>query len=543
MLFYARLSMSVLSAKRRGSNLLLEMTDIEKHIADRRLLRIDRLKIFPGDKIGLIGRNGAGKSTLLGILAGLVPPDQGRIDRRCELSYIPQLEPAGQYPSSMSGGEKTRRKIAAALGQDRPLLLADEPAANLDMSGREHLQAELLAFKGALVLVSHDRQLLDALCTVIWEIDDGALKIYRGNYSACLEQKATARRHHEREYEKYLDTRDHLTEAIRDRQARSAATRKTPKRMGNSEARLHKMGNQKAKASLDKAVKAMRARLDTLTAVEKPQDAPAATFAFGAAGDLRGKTVLRAAGLDKAFGGRIILADAAFSLPCGQRVALCGDNGCGKSTLLKMIARREAPVWVSPQARFGYFAQGTEDLDPARTVLANVMAGSAHDEGTVRRLLARLLFRRDDVFKPVGVLSGGERTRVSLARIIAGDANVLLLDEPTNYLDLPSLEALEEVLAEYRGTVLFAAHDRRFIDRVATQLLLFDSGKLRPFPGNYRQYLDHLSEQARQADEDSELVRRHRLAEILGRLSLAKDKAEAVRLESEYRALLAGKKA
>ncbi len=411
------------------------------------------------------------------------------------------------------------------------------------MSGRDLLQAELLAFQGALVLVSHDRQLLDALCTTIWELEDGALKVYRGNYSGYLEQKANARRHQEREYEKYLATRDHLTEAIQDRQSRSAATRKTPKRMGNSEARLHKMGNQKAKANLDKAVKALQSRLDLLAPVAKPQDAPAAAFAFGAAGDLRGKTVVRAEGLRKAFGDRVIFEDAAFSLACGQRVALCGDNGCGKSTLLNMIFRREAPVWISPQARFGYFAQGAEDLDPALTVLASVLAGSSHDEGTVRRLLARLLFRGDDVFKPVGVLSGGERTRVSLARIIAGDANVLLLDEPTNYLDLASLEALEEVLADYRGTVLFAAHDRRFIDRVATQLLLFDVGKLRPFPGNYRQYLDSQSEQSRQAAAESEMVNRHRLSAILSRLSVAKDKNEAARLEGEYRELLTKTKA
>ncbi len=534
--------MSVLSAK-GGVFLLLEMTNIEKYAADRCLFRIEHLKIYPGDRIGLIGRNGAGKSTLLGILAGVVRPDRGKIDRRCALSYIPQLEPAGQTPSSMSGGEKTRRKIAAALGEDRPLLLADEPAANLDMSGRELLEAKLLAFKGAVVLVAHDRQLLDALCTAIWEIADGGFKIYRGNYSGYLEQKANARRQQEREYEKYLDARDHLAAAIQDRQARSAATRKTPKRMGNSEARLHKMGNQKAKANLDKAVKALESRLATLAPVAKPKDAPAAAFAFGAAGDLHGKTVVRGEGLHKAFGGRVIFQDAAFSLPGGQRVALCGDNGCGKSTLLTMIARREAPLRVAPRARFGYFAQGLENLDPAKTVLANVMAGSAHDEGTVRQLLARLLFRRDDVFKPVGVLSGGERTRVSLARIIAGDANILLLDEPTNYLDLPSLEALEEVLAAYRGTVLFSAHDRRFIDRVATQLLVFADGKLRPFPGNYSQYLGHRSEQSRPADEESAMVRGHRLAEILGRLSLAKNQEEAARLESEYRALLAKAKA
>ncbi len=539
---------------------MLELEDVVKYVNDRRLLKIDNLKINKGDKIGVVGRNGVGKSTLLAILAGEGQPDEGRIRRNCPFSSISQLGPpipgrtidplaasefavAAINTGHMSGGEQTRLKIAAALSEEAPLLLADEPAANLDIKGRELLEAKLRGFRGTLVLVSHDRLLLDAVCDTIWEIENGVLQVYRGNYTAYLGQKENARKHHEREYEQYTDKKKQLQAAIADRKSRSAATRKTPARMGNSEARLHKMGNQKAKANLDKAVKAMESRLEKLPVVEKPQTGPAIAFPFGTTCDLPGKIAVRGEGLDKRFGTRIIFNKAEFTLPVGQKVALCGDNGCGKSTLLNMIVGREARISVAPQARIGYFAQVMGGLDPAKTLLANVMAGSVHDEATVRNLLARLLFRREDVFKPAGVLSGGERTRVSLAKIIVSDANVLLLDEPTNYLDLSSLEAFEQVLAGYGGTVLFVSHDRRFIDRVATRLLFIDAGKLRPFAGSYRQYLDRQQAPPPDAANVSQIVRDHRLAEILARLSVTRDKDEAGRLDREYRQLLAQTKA
>ncbi|MDT8901700.1 ribosomal protection-like ABC-F family protein [Anaeroselena agilis] len=536
--------------------MLLELKNIVTYAQDRRLLEIDSLKIHQGEKIGLVGRNGAGKSTLLAILADESQPDEGYVHRNCPVAYIPQLDhtvPGGgqpdpavagelsvsrQYAPFMSGGELARYKIAVALGEDRPLLLADEPAANLDLDGREILQAKLRAFPGALVLVSHDRRLLDTVCTTIWELENGRLTVYPGNYAACLAQKENVRKRQRRDYEQYVQKKKCLQSAIADRAARSVSTRKTPSRMGNSEARLHKMGNQKAKATLDKAVKALETRLEKLTVPEKPWESTPASFAFENTGGLYSKIVVRGDGITKRFGGRVIFEDAAFSLANGQKAALCGGNGCGKSTLLNMIFRGESSVWVSPNARLGYFAQEMDDLELEATILANVMAGSVHNEGDVRSLLARLLFRREDVFKPVRVLSGGERARVSLARIIAGGANLLLLDEPTNYLDLSSMEALEEVLAEYRGTMLFVSHDRQLIDRIATSLIIIDSGKLRLFPGNYRQYLEHEDERNRAAATESRMVLEYRLSAILARLSVTGDKEEAARLEKEYRELL-----
>lgn len=537
--------------------MLLSLKNIVKYVQDRCLLTVDSLQIAAGDRIGLIGRNGAGKSTLLGILAGAIQPDEGAVTRYCPCSYLAQLDAAGpeqsphgpaakgfsvkpEYQEWLSGGEKTRYRLAAALSEARPLLLADEPTANLDISGTELLQAKLQQYQGAFVIVSHDRQLLDSICHIIWEISDGRLRVYRGNYSSYLIQKENEKKQQEREYDKYIAEKKHLEQAVINRKSRSASTQKTPKRMGNSEARLHKMGNQKAKANLDKAVNLLESRLARLEVKEKPKSAPRISFDLNKAEGLHSKVVIRAAETRKRFGRELLFEHAGFSIMNGQKAALFGNNGCGKSTLLKMIAARDESIYVAPAVRFGYFAQGMDDLKPDTSILEQVLAASIHNEAFVRRLLAQLLFRTDDVYKQAAVLSGGERVRVCLAKLLAGDANLLLLDEPTNYLDLPSLEALETVLAEYDGTILFASHDRQFINKIASHLLIFADKTVRLVTGNYEQYLQ--GQQARpeqkQASREERLLRELRLAEIISRLSVAKDPAERARLDEEYHTLL-----
>ncbi len=538
--------------------MLLSLQNVLHYVQDRCLLQIESLEIFEGERIGLIGRNGVGKSTLLGILAGTIQPDAGQVTRHGQCAYLTQfasdtqpepelLTPAArqlatkrEYGATLSGGEQTRYRLAAVLGQERPLLLADEPTANLDIGGAELLQAELRNYPGAFVLVSHDRQLLDGVCNVIWELRDSRLLVYPGNYSDYLVQKEREQKHRQREYEQYLQEKEHLEQAVADRRSRSVSTKKTPKRMGNSEARLHKMGNQKAQSSLDKAVKAIETRLAKLEKQEKPKTAPIVNFQLNPTDGVYSKVVIRGERINKSFGQQVLFRDFDFNIMKGQKVALFGNNGCGKTTLLKMIAGRAAPIHVAPTSRLGYFAQDLQQLRPDRSILANVMADSVRDEGFARRLLAQLLFRRDDVYKKVQVLSGGELVRVALAQIIVSPANVLLLDEPTNFLDLPSLEALETVLAEYDGTIVFASHDRKFINKVASHLIIFDQPEIRVFAGNLEQYLqDHQAKKAPggQPPEDR-LVLEYRLTEVISRLSLTQDQGELARLDEEYRQLL-----
>jgi len=539
--------------------LLLLLKNVVHDVQDHCLFNIESLEIFEGDRIGLIGRNGVGKSTLLGILAGTIQPSEGNITRYCPCSYIAQLEDIMiwpdkvienslarqfaaklEYSETMSGGEKTRYRLATAFGQERQLLLADEPTANLDISGAELLQTKLQNYQGAFVLVSHDHWLLDAVCNITWEIDESHFRVYHGNYNDYLTQKENERKQEEREYENYSREKKHLEQAIRDRQSHSALARKAPKRMGNSEARLHKMGDQKAKANLDKAAKAIQSRLTKLEEKAKPKVAPTINFGLSTAEGLYSKIVMRGEKVNKSFGSRILFRDAGFNIMKGQKVALCGGNGCGKTTLLKMIMSGDEQIYVSPGVRIGYFAQDMKDLNPAQSIITNVMAGSVQDEGFVRNLLAWLLFRGDDVYKKVGVLSGGELVRVALAKIMVSQANILLLDEPTNYLDLSSIEALEDVLADYDGTILFASHDRKFINKIATHLMVFVREGIQTFTGNYEQYLQDgqaRKDKKSKLTEEERLLLEYRLTDILSRLSVTKDNDVFARLDEEYRAL------
>lgn len=545
-----------LLAKRRGFLLLLELKNIVKSAGDRCLFKIDDLKVYSKDRIGIVGSNGVGKTTLLKIMAGLMQPDGGKVVQHRSPSYIAQLDESYeqkdgmnpgiaqqfqigmQYDKTMSGGEKTRYRLALAFSKDTAFLLADEPTANLDIKGNELVQQKLQDFQGAFVIVSHDRELLDMVCTSIWEIQEGEIKVYTGNYRQYLAKKEVKKAQQAREYENYLAEKKKLEAGAADRRQQAVTMRKTPSRMGNSEARLHKMGNQKAKANLDKAVKAMETRMSQLEIKDKPKSNPKVVFDLVNTDDLCSKMVLRTEGISKVFGSRRLYDQAEFSIGSGYKVALVGDNGCGKTTLMNMILSYPEGIYVAPKVRFGHFSQAIEGLDPGTSILANVMTDSIYDENFVRSLLAQLLFRRDDVYKKVAVLSGGERTRVALAQIMVSQANVLVLDEPTNYLDLPSLAALEAVLAEYKGTILFASHDRKFINSIATHLMLFDSGKLRLFSGNYEDYLQYKQEQKGDSAKEEQLLLEHRLAEVLSKLSVAKDRNSIEHLDKEYRELI-----
>ncbi|EGO62219.1 ribosomal protection-like ABC-F family protein [Acetonema longum] len=537
--------------------LVLELNDVVKGFGERILFRLDHLKVYSGERIGIVGLNGSGKTTLLKIMAGLLASDQGNVKQYGQTAYIAQLDdspPAEVDPvlarqfrvsavdsGAMSGGEKTRQKIAAALSENSQILFADEPTANLDEKGIRLLEERLAAFPGAMILVSHDRELLDALCDRIIELESGAMRMYQGNYSSYQAQKAAQLERQEFEYGQYLREKRKLEAAAEDRRQRAQTMRKTPARMGNSEARLHKMGNQKAKANLDKAVKAMESRLEQLELKERPK-APAQMKLDLAAADIHSKVLIQGKGVCQTFGEKVLFNRADFTVFNGRRTAVIGPNGSGKTTLLSMILYGHPGITVSSSLKIGYFRQDMSILTPEKTLLANVLETSAYDENFVRLTLARLLFKGDAVYKAAGMLSGGERVRVCLARILLSDVNMLILDEPTNYLDIPSLEAVEGVLAEYPGNLLFVSHDRRFVNKVATDLLLIQDQGIRQFPGNYAQYQETLSRSRKnqpEADPAARLVLEHRLSELVSRLAAPGKKDNAVQLDREYREVLA----
>lgn len=533
---------------------ILEASQIRKFVNDRLLFRLDNLKIYQGERIGIVGRNGAGKTTLLKVLGGEVEPDEGIVRVLGSLQKISQfgvtdnLEAApalagkfrlmGLDPAVMSGGELTRLKIAACFSAQSHLILADEPTSNLDLEGVQLLEDYLKEYQGAVVLISHDRALMDALCQRILEVEAGKVREYPGNYSAYREQRDARLKRERFEYEQYLQEQKRLREAVLEKQQQARSVRKAPRRMGNSEARLHKGKAGEIKAKLDRASKAIETRLLKLEHKKPPGRLETVFFPFKGDATLSSKVAVSGENLCKSYGGRIILGNASFFVPRGTRTALVGANGSGKTTLLRMIAQREPGVCLAEGTRIGYFSQDLGWLNESGSVLDNVLQDSIYTPGEVRGLLARMLFKGEEINKPVRLLSGGERVKVALARLLARDVNLLLLDEPTNYLDIPSLEALEELLLRFPGTILLVAHDRVFLDRVTDQTLIISDGKLVRYLGNYTGYRQHLEyEQDGRDIRERVLQLELRLNLVLGKLCSPSGKDDLAALDGEYRSL------
>jgi macrolide transport system ATP-binding/permease protein len=536
--------------------LLLEADKIKKLYGDRILFRIDSLKIYQGERIGVVGANGCGKTTLLNILAGIDSPSEGTVRRYSRYAFIHQLEDTETHPverimekrfgvpdldhKTMSGGERTRLKIARALSDQCPLIFADEPTCNLDLAGIQLLEEELKNFKGALVLVSHDRALLDSLCTRIIEIENGLVTGYTGNFSEYRRQKEAAGKRRLAEYEHYLSEKRRLTAALIEKKQKAGSMKKTPSRMGNSEARLHKGKTGQKMAKLEKAAAAIRTRIEQLEVKEKPAKPIKVNMDIKDQRQLYCRVAVTGKSVSKAFGNKVILKEISFEVPAGKKVALIGNNGSGKTTLLKMIETGEKGIETARGARIGYFHQDLDTLDENKTLLENVMQDSSLPLPDVRLILARLMFRREEVHKKVKVLSGGERVKVALAKIFAGSYNVIVLDEPTNYLDVYSLEALEKVMKEYRGTILFVSHDRTFIEQIADEVIVLQHGKAVHYPGKYSEYLQRLDSFERSGQDQRRikiLQLENKLSEIIGRLCTSKQKDTST-LDTEYKTIL-----
>ena len=549
--------------------ILLEAGSVELSFGPRTILEIKELKIYDGDRIGLIGENGAGKTTLLRVLSGEREPEAGTVRRFSEIAFIRQMGEADgesdarlrsefdaqEHREGLSGGEQTRRRIVAALSRRAHLLFADEPTTDLDAEGAAQLRRELAAYDGAMVLVSHDRSLLDALCTKIWHLEDGKITEFPGNYTDYRAELERRRAFQQFEYEQYRGEQARLRASIQGNRERAGQMKKAPTRMGNSEARLHKMETRQISEQLHKARRQLESRLSHMEVKERPREDAAVRMELGASRPVAAKAALEVRGLRLRAGEKSLLAGAALTLPTGTRTALVGPNGCGKTTLMRALAGRAAgdgrllvgeaegssdrAIRFNPAVRVGWFDQSHQStLDPGRSALENVMRQSAHAESDVRTVLARLNLRGDDVFKPVGVLSGGERGRVALAKLLLSEANLLLLDEPTNHLDVFALEALQEMLSGYRGTLLFVSHDAAFSEAVATRFARFEGEKLVSFEETQARQAER--EQRDRAAEQAQLeisVLQMRMADLAARMSAPRRGDSPEKLNAEYQAL------
>jgi len=525
---------------------LLHLDRLQKHFGPQEVLRGASLRIDPGEKVGLVGRNGGGKTTLLRMIEGLEQPDWGAVNLRkgARLGYVPQrpeFEPGisvrafveqgleeirsmrreldavhGRLESAqgvelerllaeqdrlhqqleavadwdaernvevvlsgiglgpqfwereaatLSGGEKSRVALARVLVAGADLLLLDEPTNHLDLAGIEWIEEWIEHLKSSVLVVSHDRRLLENAVDSIYELEHGELERFPGNFTAYIAQKE-----------------ERFTSALKAWEEQQDFLRK-------EEAFIRKhMGSQRTAEA-----KGREKKLSNLVRLVCPHHDVRKPVIRAQKSERSGERVLEARNLSGGYPGKVLFKDIELRVGRGERIGIVGKNGAGKTTLLRILAGRLAPlageVDLGHKAFCGYYDQDTSELREDGTPYSELRRHhSDWLDQQIRDLLARFLFRGNDVDASIRSLSGGERARLALAILLSERPNWLAMDEPTNHLDLAARTALEEMLSAYDGTLIFVSHDRAFLDALCTQIIEVQDGEVRQYAGNYSSY-------------------------------------------------------
>ncbi|MDR3593597.1 ABC-F type ribosomal protection protein CplR [Clostridium sp.] len=540
--------------------MLAKLNKIKKYFGDKLILDIQEFEVLENDRIGIVGDNGAGKTTMLNILMKNLETDEGQVFLTKSYSYISQMEnyygnceenkvmklfgSPDKYEDFLSGGEKIKLKISKALSENKKLIIADEPTSNLDSKSIKILENMLKGYKGAILLVSHDREFLDSLCTTIVEIDDGKIKVYKGNYSKYTELKREERKRKEIEHNEYINQKRKLENAIIGKQELRDSIKRTPKRMGNSEARLHrKMGGQRGKKNIDNNIKALKSRINHLEVKEKPKTISETKVNIQQGVQIISKNTVEVKNLNLFAGNKLLIENAAFKVRRGKKVAIIGDNGCGKTTLLNAILKKDNEnIKIANKVNIGYFDQNQKILLKEKSILENVSENSSFDQSFIRINLDNFGFRGDEVFKFVSSLSGGEVVKVALCKVLLSDNNLLILDEPTNYLDIKAMEALEKALINTGKTVIIVCHDRKFISNICDYIIEIKDKCLIEFDGSYKKYLSEINKpkisKIEKANEEKLMILKNKLTEVISLLSMERDVSKKDELEHEYNKVL-----
>ncbi|WP_035786024.1 ribosomal protection-like ABC-F family protein [Jeotgalicoccus psychrophilus] len=434
---------------------MMNLNDINLEINGETIISIDNITVQDQKTIGLIGRNGSGKTTLMEhmVNSGTLHTDQ-------RITYIPQLKNSDFHKS---GGETTKVYLQEGLKNSAGIILLDEPTTHLDDTNATWLRDELNQKKALKIIASHDRDFLDKIADEIWAIEDTKVVIYPGNYSHYKEIDEHNRQRAKLEYDKYVREKQHLEKAVESKSRQAALANRVYDKETKKYVTKETPYFNKMQKKLDKVRTGMETRLNQLEEKEKPEEEKEVIFYTQDIEKLGGKTIIRLERENIARENRVLLKDVSLYLKATDKVSITGKNGSGKTTLLNYIYDK----YQDSNLAIGYFYQQLESLNLNSSILENIQSSSNYNETTVRTALARLNIKADEVHKKVSVISGGERVKVQLVKLLMSDSQVLILDEPTNFLDVHSIEALEEMLKSYPGLIILVSHDKRFRESIS----------------------------------------------------------------------------
>lgn len=456
--------------------MILNISNLSKSYVGQSVLKEVSFHLEEKEKAAIVGINGSGKTTLLRCILGIEEADEGGIafSKDKKMAYLAQqhadMEQEDEEYESLSGGQKTKKRLEEILMEKPDLLILDEPTNHLDIGSIQWLEKVLKRYDGAVLLVSHDRYFLDKIVTKVIDLERGKARMYQGNYTEYVEKKKMIREAERKAYE--------------NQQAE----------IKHQEAVIEKLKQFNREKSIKRA-ESREKLLSKVERLEQPEDLQNEMRLLFMPREASGNDVLVAKDLGKSFDGKRLFSHGTFSIQRGEHVAVIGDNGTGKTTLLKilngLIQADEGEFRLGSKVKIAYYDQEHAVLHMEKTLFDEIQDTYPDMNNTrVRNVLAAFLFTGDDVYKKVGDLSGGERGRVSLAKLMLSDANFLILDEPTNHLDIQGKEVLEEAIRNYEGTVLYVSHDRYFINRTATRIMELFSNRFDNYIGNYDYYLE-----------------------------------------------------
>lgn len=489
---------------------MLKIHNLNIEINGETLLEADDLNVQEHKTIGLIGRNGSGKTTLFNHI--LSHPDHFTDDT---IQLIPQIKDSD---IGKSGGETTKLYLDRTLNRDAGMLLLDEPTTHLDEQNTESLVNKLNHIKNIKIIASHDRGFLNRIADEIWSIEDKKIKVYPGNYDKYKEMKDHQFERAKEEYKQYVNKKAQLENAVENKKKQAYQANRV------DGTKVETPYYNKQQKRLNQVAKGMQSRLDQLEKKEKPKVEKEVKFHTQYMESLGHKTIIRIEHEKIKRDGKNIIEDGTLFVKASEKVAITGSNGSGKTTLLNHINKK----YKDSTLKIGYFYQQLESLDNEMSIMENISVTSQYDETTVRTVLARLGIRREAVHKKVKVISGGERVKVQLVKILLSDIHVLLLDEPTNFLDIHTLEALEDMLLNHPAAIILVSHDKVLRDNVTEIEYEVKGGRL---------ITDQTAPPVNDTEEEL-MVLDNKIAEILGKLSVEPSEA----LDKEFQRLIKEKR-